>query len=135
MSDDRLSLFNYQDSLLRLKAGRRLKQTQSALTGEAPTMVLDLVEKSEFSQHWDYKRKVWDTEAHSIFEFKVEPDAVPYVVPVVRRVLRSMYWEGEGTISTHFSLSLFGYDKQKQERLMKRWFPPEPEAIEEEVLA
>ena len=95
-------------------------------------MLLDLLEKSEFHQHWDYKRKVWDNEAHFIFEFKVEAVAVPYVVPVVRQVLRSMYWEGEGTISTRFSLSLFGYDKQKETRLMKRWFPPEP--IEEAVL-
>lgn len=134
MSDDRLSLHNYQDNLLRLKAGRRLKQTRCSLTGEAPAMVLDLLEKTEFHQHWDYKRKVWDNEAHNIFEFTVEPEAVPYVVPVVRRVLRSMCWEGGGTISTCFSLSLFGYDKQKQERLMRRWFPPEPEAIEEAVL-
>ena len=94
-------------------------------------MVLDLLEKSEFSQHWDYKRKVWDTEAYTILEFKVEPDAVPYVMPVARRVLRSVCWEGEGTISTKVSLSLFGYDKRKQERLMKRWFSAEPETIEE----
>ena len=97
-------------------------------------LLLDLLEKSEFHQHWDYKRKVWDNEAYTILEFKVEPNAVPYVVPVVRRVLRSLCWEGGGTITTRFSLSLFGYDKQKEGRLMSRWFPPEPEAIEEEVL-
>lgn len=96
-------------------------------------MVLDLLEKSEFHQQWDYKRKVWDNEAYTILEFKVEEGLVPYVVPVVRRALRSMYWEGGGTISTRFSLSLFGYDKQKEARLMKRWFPPEPETIEEAV--
>lgn len=98
-------------------------------------MLLDLLEKSEFHQHWDYKRKVWDNEAYTILEFKVEPEAVPYVVPVVKRVLRSLYWEGEGTINTRFSLSLFGYDKQEQARLMERWFPSEPEPIDEEVPA
>ena len=48
---------------------------------------------------------MWNNEAYPILEFKLEADAVPYVVPVVRKVLRSMWWEGEGTISTQFLLN------------------------------
>ena len=56
---------------------------------------------------WDYERKEWGNEAYTILEFKVEPEAVPYVMPVVRRVLRAIRWDGGGTVSTRLSLSLF----------------------------
>lgn len=89
-------------------------------------MVLDLVESTELKHHWDYRRKVWENESYTILEFKVEARALPYVVPVLERVLGSMGTDGKAVVSRRYSLSLFGCDKELQKRLMERWFPPDP---------
>jgi len=128
--DDRLSLLNYHDALLRIKAGRYLSQSKSTLTNEPPSLVLDLLEKTQLGQDWDFRRKVWGNEAYAIFSFTVEESAVPMVMPVIQRVLRSVPWTGEGEVTTRISLTLFGYDERKRERLFARWFPSKEDADE-----